>query len=102
MRYGRKVWFVNEAESVYDETTGDYTDPVVERIFRNASISTTGEEAQNMLYGKIKEGALTILIQNTVEAPFQYMEVDEEGNKYLVDNKRKTRRGLVLRVSESQ
>lgn len=102
MRYNRKVWFVNEAEPVYDDLTGDYLAGKVERIFRYASISTTGEESQNMLYGKIKEGALTVLIQNTVEAPFQYIEVDEEGKKYLVDNKRKTRRGLVLRVSESQ
>ena len=102
MRYDRKVWFVNEKESVYDETTGDYTDPVVERIFRNASISTTGEQSMVMLYGKIKQGAYTVRIQNGLEAPYQHIEIDIIGNKFLIDDRKQLRRDLVLKVSESQ
>jgi hypothetical protein len=102
MRYDRKVWFVNESESVYDEATGDYTDPVVERIFRLANITTTGEQSMVMLYGKIRQGAYTVRVQNGLEAPYQHIEVDSIGNKYLVDSKKQLRNDLVLKVSESQ
>lgn len=102
MRYDRKVWFVNEKESAYDETTGDYTDPVVERIFRLANITTTGENSMVMLYGKIKQGAYTVRVQNGLEAPYQHIEIDAIGNNYLVDSKKQLRNDLVLKVSESQ
>lgn len=102
MRYDRKVWFVNESAPEYDETTGDYTEGTVERIFRMANITNTGESSMNMLYGKIKEGALTVRIQNAIESPYQYIEVDSIGNKYLIDNRKQLRRDLVLKVSESQ
>lgn len=102
MRYDRKVWLVDEAEPEYDETTGDYADGAIERYYRDANVSDTGTEVMNMLYGKIKQGALTVRVQNGVESPYQYIEVDTVGNKYRIDRVKRHRNELVLFVSESQ
>lgn len=102
MRYDRKIWLVDESAPEYDETTGDYTDGAIERYYRDANVSDTGTETMNMLYGKIKQGALTVRVQNQIEMPYRYIEVDTIGNKYLIDRVKHHRNEVVLFVSESQ
>lgn len=98
MRYDQRVYFVNEGEDEYDYTTGDYvtTDPIKEEVWANVSDMSTQRQA--LVFGSVKQGALTIRIQNKYEQPFDYIEVG--GQPYDVASSRTFRRDQAFGVSE--
>ena len=100
MRYDKEVNFCRITDETYNPGTGDYEDGEVtqERVF--ASVMDTREEAMTLVYGKIKQGSLTIQIQNHYDSLYDYILFN--GVKYQVDYTRRLRTKQTFIVSEVQ
>ena len=98
MRYDKKIYFVKQGKDVYDYDTGNYIagEPVKEEVWAN--VSDMGTQRQTLIFGALKQGALTIRIQNKHEQPFDYIEVD--GQPYSVASTRTFRHDQAFEVSE--
>ena len=100
MRYGTAVYFVKELPGAYDPQTGDYDDSGTREEYRLANVTDASEERMQLVYGKIKQGALILRIQGDDPAPFDYIRI---GTKhYKVDRTRKLALGRSYTVSEVQ
>lgn len=100
MRYDTPVYFCKAGERVYNETTGDYADADVTRVKIYADVTDTEAETMTLVYGKIRQGSLTIRLQNHYLDPFDYIEIG--GKRYAADAVRKLRTRESLVVSEVQ
>lgn len=60
----------------------------------------TGRETMRIVYGEIRQGSLTIQLQNHYNAPFDRIRVLDR--VYTVDNSRKLRTKQTFIVSEVQ
>ena len=98
MRYDTRIYFVKEGEEEYDYTTGDYItkEPIKHEVWAN--VSDTGTERMQLIYGALKQGALTVRIQGKYDETFDYIEVD--GKKYNVDAFRTFRNDQAFNLSE--
>ena|SRR5699024_922824 len=98
MRYSTPIYFVAEGEDVYDYDTGDYitTEPIKDEVWAN--ISDMGTERQTLIFGGLKQDALTIRIRGNYEKEFDYIEYD--GKKYNYEAGRKFRHDQAFDVSE--
>lgn len=97
MRYDKRVWFVKETQGTYDETTGNYGDPVSEAVSEWASVMDTGLETMHLIYGEIRQGSKTIHLQSPVNFVFDYILID--GIRYHVDQRRTLRQKETYIVS---
>ena len=98
MRFDKEIFF-ERITSDFDENTGNYTESVTETK-QYASVTDSGTQTMLLVYGKIKQGSLTIRLQNHYSEPFDRIRI---GNKhYSVDMTRKFCRMQVLVVSEVQ
>lgn len=100
MRYDRQIYFVADGKSAYNAATGDYDSPEPTKTPRMASIMDTKEQTMQLVYGGLKQGSLTIHIQNHYDMPFDWIEV--AGKRYRVDASRRLRVKHVFIVSEVQ
>lgn len=100
MRFDDETYFVKQGEGRYDPNTGNYlvSDDVKTLVWAN--VNDQGEQRLNMLYGGIKQDALTIRIRNRYEQPFDYIEFN--GKKYSVDLKRTFKNKTAFNVSVIQ
>ena len=98
MRYSTPIYFVKEGEDEYDYATGDYvtTQPIKHEMWAN--VSDTGTERMQLIYGNLKQGAITVLIQGKYEEAFDYIEVGDK--KYNVDAFRTFRNDQAFNLSE--
>ena len=98
MRYSVPIYFVKETEPVYDYETGDYVDgePIKHEAWAN--VSDTGTERMQLIYGALKQGAITVRIVGKYDKEFDYIEV--EGKKYNVDAFRTCRNDQAFNLSE--
>ena len=98
MRYATPIYFVKETEPVYDYETGDYIDgePIKDELWAN--VSDTGTERMQLIYGDLKQGAITVRIVGKYDKEFDYIEV--EGKKYNVDAFRTFRNDQAFNLSE--
>lgn len=100
MRYDRQIYFVIERQPSYDADTGDYDRTETAKEARMASIMDTKEQTMQIVYGGLKQGSLTIHVQNHYDTPFDWIEV--AGKRYRVDVGRRLRVKHVFIVSEVQ
>lgn len=100
MRYDIPIYFQKITSGGYDPSTGNYADDAVEETLRYASVMNTGEETMIQVYGTIKQGSLTIQIQNHYTEPFDRIRVGEK--VYSVDFIRRLRTKHTFIVSEVQ
>lgn len=99
MRYDTPVYF-QTIQTQYNISTGDYDAAVVSEEKRYASVTDTGIETLNLIYGEIKQGVKTVHLQNYYDKPFDRVRI---GNKvYRVDRARPLRLKYTLVVSEVQ
>lgn len=99
VRYDKQIFFVSQSEEpIYDYDTGDYVMPEPNKDEAWANISDAGSERMQLVYGGLKQGALTIRIRNHYKKPFNYILFND--NKYTVDMERKLRHDHVFTVSE--
>lgn len=100
MRYDTLVYFQLSAPPKYDASTGDYVEGATEETLRYASVMDTRTEMMRIVYGGIKQGSLTIQLQNHYNCPFDHIRVDN--TVYNVDYSRKLRTKHTFVVSEVQ
>lgn len=100
MRYDKPIYFQSVTPGEYDASTGDYGEDTVAEVKRYASVTDSGIETLKLVYGELRQGSLTIRLQNHYTEKFDRIRV---GSKvYRVDFSRKLRRGHNFVVSEVQ
>lgn len=100
MRCDTEVFFQLTTPGEYDESTGDYGDDTISEEKRHASVTDTGTETKNLVYGSIKQGSKTVRLQTHYKKSFDRIWI---GNAlYRVDFERKLRTKHVFVVSEVQ
>lgn len=100
MRYDAWIYFVKELPGAYNEQTGDYDDGGTREEYRLANITDASEERMQLVYGRIRQGALVIRIQGEDPEPFDYIRIGTR--RYQVDRTRKLCLGRSYTVSEVQ
>lgn len=100
MRFDVPVYFQKIRPGEYNPSTGDYGSDIVTEEKRFASVTSTGVETLNLVYGELRQGCLTIRLLNHYDVPFDRIRI---GSKiYRVDYDRPLRTKHVFVVSEVQ
>ena len=97
MRYNTRIYFVTEGEE-YNYDTGDYEPVELVKDEVWANVSDTDTERMQLIYGTLKQGAITVRIVGKYDKEFDYIEV--EGKKYNVDAFRTFRNDQAFNLSE--
>lgn len=100
MRYETPICFQRTIPGAYDPTTGDYADDSVSEVKVFASVMDTKTETMRLIYGEIRQGSLTIQLQNHHDEPFDHIRVGSK--RYVVGYRRRLRTKDVYFVSEVQ
>ena len=100
MRFDTPVYFQRITKGEYDASTGNYGDDIIEETLRYADVTDTGTQTLMLIYGTIKQGCLTVRLQNQYNEPFDRLRIGDM--IYKVDSSRKLRTKHVLVVSEVQ
>ena len=98
MRYDKEVFFESITPGAYDESTGDYGEESVSSVMRLASVYDTRTETMKTVYGGVKQGSLTLHLQNHYDDDFDRIRIGE--TTYQVDYRRKLRTKESFVVSE--
>ena len=100
MRFDTPIFFVKDLPAEYDANTGNYIEIAAEETQAFASVTDTGAQTLNLVYGELKQGSLTIRLQNHIGISFDRIRV---GDKYYrKDMERKLRTKHIFVVSEVQ
>lgn len=78
MRYDTKVWFQRITPGAYDKETGNYGADTVKEELRYASVADTEDEMLMLVYGSIRQGSVTIQLQNQYLTPFDRIRIGEK------------------------
>ena len=97
MRYDTPIYFQKVVPGEYDESTGDYNDDAVEETMKFASVISTDADTITLIYGKIKQGILTVSLQRHYTDPYDRIRIGEK--LYHVDSETRLRTKHVLVVS---
>lgn len=100
MRYDTPVFFRAVTPGDYDESTGNYRDDSVSETMVMASVMDTQTETMKLVYGDIRQGSLTLTIQNHYDQTFDNIRVGDK--VYRVDRTRLLRVKQSFIVSEVQ
>ena len=100
MRYDVPIYFQTVVPGEYDKKTGNYADNQIIEVRRYASVMDTGAETMRLVYGTIRQGSLTIQLQNQYTKPFDRIRVGQK--IYQVDSRRDLRTKQTFVVSEVQ
>ena len=100
MRYDTRIYFQRLIPGKYHTDTGDYEDETVEETLRYASVTSSGKETLNLLYGDIKQDSRTIRLPGHYKEPFDRIRIDKK--LYRADFTRELRAKQVFVVSEVQ
>ena len=98
MRYDQRIYFVKEGEDEYDYATGDYIATEAIKHEAWANVSDTGTERMQLIYGALKQGAITVRIVGKYGKEFDYIQVGDK--KYNVDAFRTFRNDQSFNLSE--
>lgn len=99
MRFDTPVYF-QRIKSEFDSATGDYGISILEEEKRFASVTASSMETLNLVYGELKQGSLTVRLQNHYSKPFDRIRIGEK--LYRVDSARPLRIKFTFVVSEVQ
>lgn len=100
LRYDQTVWFRRISKGEYDPETGNYSEPVVTETPRSADVMDTTKAMLKLVYGRIRQGSLTVQLQNHYDEPFDNIRIGD--TVYIVDHRRKLRVKETFVVSEVQ
>lgn len=100
MRFDTPVYFQTVKAGAYDASTGNHGEDIITEEKRYASVTDTGIETLNILYGEIRQGVKTVRLQNYYCKPFDRVRIGEK--VYRVDRARPLRLKYTLVVSEVQ
>ena len=82
MRFDTPVTF-RAIESVYDATTGNYTDTVTSETIHYASIDNTTQQMMTLVYGGVMQDSITARFQNHITD--DYTDIVIGGKAYKVE-----------------
>ena len=98
MRFETPVYFQRVESGQYDAATGDYGPDVISEDMLRASVTDSSAQTLQLVYGELKQGSLTVRIQNHYTKPFDRIRI---GNKlFRVDMSRNLRSKQTFVVSE--
>jgi hypothetical protein len=102
LRYNTPIYFQRKQKGAYNANTGNYSPETVAEVKRYASVTDTGTDTLNLVYGGPKQGSLTIRMQRPYEEPFDQIRIGdgEQAKYYSVDRSRLYKRVFI--VSEVQ
>ncbi len=100
MRFDTPIYFQKIINGTYDEDTGNYNSDTVTETKKYASVTNSGTDTLNLIYGELKQGSLTIRIQNHYDEPFDRIRINEK--IYKVDMARRLLSKHIFIVSEVQ
>lgn len=102
MRYNTPVYFQRKQKGAYNADTGNYGPETVVEVKRYASVTDTGTDTLNLVYGGPKQGSLTIRLQRPYTDPFDQIRIGdgEQAKCYGSDKARLFKRVFI--VSEVQ
>lgn len=100
VRYDTPIYFQRVTPGVYNVDTGDYDADMMEERLRRAAVMDTRAETLKLVYGDIRQGSLTIHIQNRYPEAFDRIRIGDK--VYRVDYHRKLRTKESFVVSEVQ
>lgn len=98
MRYDTPVFFQKIEPGNYDSKTGNYEDARVAETKVFAGVNDTGTKTMQLIYGTIKQGSLTVHLQNHYDDSFDKIRIDDK--VYQVDSSRKLKLKHVFVLSE--
>lgn len=100
MRVDTPIFFQTITPGEYDANTGNYDKQTVEEVKKYASVTDSGIETLNLIYGEIRQASKTIRLNGQYNAPFDRIRI---GRKvYRVDLSRPLRNKHIFVVSEVQ
>ena len=100
MRFDTPIYFEREVKPEYDSVTGNYIEKAPEKVLRYASVTDSSTDTLTLVYGELRQGSLTIRLQNHYSAPFDRIRVGDK--VYRKDMERKLRTKHTFVVSEVQ
>jgi hypothetical protein len=102
LRYNTPVYFQRKQKGAYNADTGNYSPETVVEVKRYASVTDTGTDTLNLVYGGPKQGSLTIRLQRPYTEPFDQIRIGdgEQAKCYGSDKARLFKRVFI--VSEVQ
>lgn len=102
MRYNTPIFFQSLKTGKYEPETGNYADDTPSEVKRYAAVTDTGTETLQLVYGGLKQGSLTIRLQQAYVDAFDRIRIGEEDKAkyYRVDKSRLCKRVFI--VSEVQ
>lgn len=98
MRYDTPIYFQRITAGEYDAETGNYAEDIVSETPRFASVMDTRTETMRLVYGAIRQGSMTVHIQNRYSHPFDRIRIGEK--RYAVDYRRRLRTKETFVLSE--
>lgn len=99
MRLDTPVYF-QRIETKYNPATGNYDAEKITETKRYASVTNSGANTVQLVYGELKQGVLTVRLQTPFNDPFDRIRIADKA--YRVDNVRNLRTKQVFIVSEVQ
>jgi hypothetical protein len=77
MRYDKPIFFQRVQPGEYNAVTGNYGADTITEEKRYADITDTGAEQLTLVYGKFKQGSLTIRLQRPYQEPFDRIRIGD-------------------------
>lgn len=100
MRTDTPIYFQTITPGEYDANTGNHGEPTVAEVKKYASVTDSGIETLNLVYGEIRQGSKVVRLNGHYNGTFDRIRI---GNKvYRVDKSRPLRHKHVFVVSEVQ
>lgn len=96
MRYNIPIFFQRKEPGAFDEATHNYNADTVTEEKRYASVTITGTDTLQLVYGNIKQQSLTIRLLRPYKKPFNNIRI---GSKiYAVDFSRGNKAFVISEV----
>ncbi len=100
MRYDTPIYFQRVTPGEYDPATGNYGPDTTAEVMQYAAVCASKLDTVRLIYGTLKQGSLTVHLQNHYDEPFDQIRIGEK--VYRVDMARPLRVKHVFVVSEVQ
>lgn len=94
MRFSDRITFVNQEESYFDPSIGDYVESEKIEVTKACKISPMGIERQKLVFGELNKNVIVVRLQHPYSATFDTVEVD--GNNYKVMRESNYRKGALF------
>lgn len=96
MRYDKPIFFRRIQKGAFDASTHNYSEDTFTEDKRYASVTDTGAKTLTLVYNTIKQGSLTLRLQQPYKEPFDNIRIGEK--IYRVDFERHLKNFVVSEV----